>query len=276
MSDLLLSKDHFYLNASTYNSSSRDEPAIVHIQDTTDILTRSDGWLVHITRFAVDAMKSLVFIEKDETAYWSINVVSNMGKPTDTFNFQLDRDYATVQDLLSEMNMPGRFKQLQQGHFPAGNQTGEFVEMYRFEIDPAGRIKLRSQPDTTDPQAGWHITYQASESMNRLLGFVEVTPYVRWTPNGAHRFCRALEMLEEKMPAIATPRNLYNGSYALAIHKVLVPLLNGVQIFFRNNNGNEAAEADANNALALTSAIPRWKGKTVTHLNAPDEAMLRS
>ena len=55
-------------------------------------------------------MKSLVFVEKDETASWEITIVSDVGTPTDTFTFALDRDYATPQDLIDEMNMTGRFR----------------------------------------------------------------------------------------------------------------------------------------------------------------------
>ena len=68
MADALLSKEHFYVNASYYNDTDVDREAVIHIQDNQDILNRSDDWMVHITRFSCDSMQSLPYIVKDDSA----------------------------------------------------------------------------------------------------------------------------------------------------------------------------------------------------------------
>ena len=268
MADQLLSKDFFYLNASYYNDTDIDQPATIHVEDSSDILTRSDGWMVHVTRFSVDSMKSLVFVEKDESASWEIQIVSNVGQPTDTFKFTLDRDYATPQDLIDEMNLPGRFRQLTPND---RGWEGDYFEMYRFELDPAGRIRLRSQPGTRALRPDWFITYQGTPTMNKLLGFDSVSPYLRWSPNASHRFCRAVDLLYSKMPLVATPQNIFDGDYWEAINTLLRSLLNGVRIYYKQQGVD--AEAIEPTMVAghpygtnLISAFPRWYGSTPSRL----------
>ena len=58
MADALLSADHFYVNASYYNDTDTVQKASITVKDTTNILDRSDDWLVHVTRFSVDSMRS--------------------------------------------------------------------------------------------------------------------------------------------------------------------------------------------------------------------------
>ena len=53
MSEALISKEHFYLNASQYNSGTSDTTNI-HVQDTQDILAQNADWLVHVTRFSCE------------------------------------------------------------------------------------------------------------------------------------------------------------------------------------------------------------------------------
>ena len=54
MSEALISKEHFYLNASQYNRTASDVTANIHVQDTQDILEQNADWLVHVTRFSCD------------------------------------------------------------------------------------------------------------------------------------------------------------------------------------------------------------------------------
>ena len=65
MADALISKEHFYLNGSVY-AEIDNQDAVIEIEDTNDILQSNDDWLVHVTRFSCDAMKSLTYAEKDE------------------------------------------------------------------------------------------------------------------------------------------------------------------------------------------------------------------
>ena len=97
MADALISKEHFYLNGSIYNKTDTDQDAVILIEDTNDILQSSDDWLVHVTRFSCDAMKSLTYVEKDESATWTIRVANNLGEVKQTYVFVLDQDFATPQ-----------------------------------------------------------------------------------------------------------------------------------------------------------------------------------
>ena len=129
MSEALISKEHCYLNASQYNSGTSDVTANIHVQDTQDILTTNADWLVHVTRFSCDAMNAITYVEKNISAYWEIRVLSDDMAIKETFNFVLDKDYATPQALVEAMNETGR-----KGH--------GLVEAYRFQIDAEGRVRL--------------------------------------------------------------------------------------------------------------------------------------
>ena len=125
--DLLAAKDHFYLNGNFYNDTDRDQPAEIHVEDTSDILSRNSNWLCHVVRFSIDTMKTLVYCEKDETASWEIIIVSRNGQPTDSFRFALTRDYHSPQDLIHDMNMAGRFRKCDYQHDPVRNVMGRRV-----------------------------------------------------------------------------------------------------------------------------------------------------
>jgi len=168
MAEALLSKEHFYLNAAQYNSGTADEDATIHVQDNTDILANSSDWLVHVTRFSCDTMKSLTYVEKDDTAVWEIRLVDNTAKVHEVFNFVLDDDYATPQSLVAAMNLRGRWI----------SRRGVEYEVFRWQIDANGRFKLTSMSEEAIPMS--HITYSGSESMNTLLGLERVTPFVSY------------------------------------------------------------------------------------------------
>ena len=127
MSEALISKEHFYLNASQYNRTASDVTANIHVQDTQDILEQNADWLVHVTRFSCDAMNAIAYCEKDTSAYWEIRVLDDAMSIKETFNFVLDKDYATPQALVEAMNETGRM--LLEGH--------GLVEAYRFQIGPS-------------------------------------------------------------------------------------------------------------------------------------------
>ena len=134
MSEALISKEHFYLNASQFNSGTSDTTANIHVQDTQDILEQNADWLVHVTRFSCDAMNAITYVEKNVSAYWEIRVLNDEMAIKETFNFVLDKDYATPQALVEAMNETGRM--LIEGH--------GLVEAYRFQIGPEGRFRLVS------------------------------------------------------------------------------------------------------------------------------------
>ena len=168
MAEALLSKEHFYLNAAQYNSGTADEDATIHVQDNTDILANSSDWLVHVTRFSCDTMKSLTYVEKDATAVWEIRVVDDTAKIHEVFNFVLDDDYATPQSLIAAMNLRGRWI----------TRLGVEYEVFRWQIDANGKFKLTSMSQEAIPNS--HITYAGSTSMNTLLGLKNITPFISY------------------------------------------------------------------------------------------------
>ena len=238
MADALLSKEHFYVNASYFNDTDVDQEAVIHVQDNSDILNRSDDWLVHITRFSCDSMQSLPYIVKDDTAKWEITIFDWQNHPVRSFNFQVDRDFYTPQALLTEMNMNGRTLTLPSfSTTRTTTNTTVQLEMFRWQIDADGRFRLVSQPEKQG--MGYYIAYAATPSMNNLLGFERVSAYTRFQPNAVARFIRAIEFLHEKCPEVATAKNIYDGKFHTQINELLVHLLAGAELYEIHNNGND-------------------------------------
>ena len=225
MAEALLAKDHFYVNASYYNDTNEDQDALISVKDNADILERSEGWLVHVTRFSCDSMRSLAYIVADESATWNILVKNQNGSVTHAWDFVLDRDYATPHDLIGEMNMKSRYMNAA----TSGVFVNKHWEAYRFEIDAGGRFRLKM---ATPPamRHGWHISYAGSSSMNKLLGFEEITPFVRFAPSPSAQFCRALEFLERECNVQNTVINGETGAFWKAVNDALIELLNGMEI----------------------------------------------
>ena len=98
MAEALLSEDHFYINGSQFNNTKVAQSAVIVVEDSDDILNRTEDWLVHVTRFACDSMVSMPYIEADATARWEIKVFGTDHSGLETFNFTLENDYATPQD----------------------------------------------------------------------------------------------------------------------------------------------------------------------------------
>jgi len=140
MADALLAQDHFYINASQYNNTNSVTDAVIEVSDSTDILDRSDEWMVHITRFSCDSMASLPYIEADATARWEIKVFDDHFLALETFNFIMDRDFATPLDLVSSMNVKGRFRAPPGRTRVGGVDSTVVYETYRFVIDAGGRF----------------------------------------------------------------------------------------------------------------------------------------
>ena len=193
MAEALLSKEHFYVNAQYYNDTSEDQDATIHVEDTQDILKGADNWLVHVTRFSVDSMKSLPYTEIDPSAVWEIRLHDEHAVVLNTFNFILDRPYMTAQDLVSAMNLESRFVQTPNSSVPSTLERFRFdaIESYRFVIDTANRFKLITQPENKHQH--WYITYSGSAAMNKILGFENASSIIRFTPSSTDMFCRAVD-----------------------------------------------------------------------------------
>ena len=233
MADALLSKEHFYVNASYYNDTDAEREAVIHIQDNQDILNRSDDWLVHITRFSCDSMQSLPYIVKDNSATWVITAFNEENSPTRTYKFILDRNYFTPQALVEAMNVPGRtIRETVETETDATAE--EVVEMFRWQIDPEGRFRLKVQPDTDF--FGHNITYNGSPSMNKLLGFDKITSFTRFQPNAVNRFVNCVRYLEKIIPKVATAQNIFSGRFHTQVNRVLVDLLAGVELVDLDEN----------------------------------------
>ena len=271
MADALLSADHFYVNASYYNDTDTVQKASITVKDTTNILDRSDDWLVHVTRFSVDSMRSLSYIETDLSAYWEIRLHNEQQVSTNTYNFVLDRDYATPQDLIEAMNMGGATRRV----------TSTIYSAYRFELDAGGRFRLTG-PETTNA----YISYTGSAAMNVLLGFDTVTPTIRFTPSPTDQYARLVDYLHAQALSLATPTNLFNGTYHSAINNILVHLLNGIKVYTAQMSSTNpvAVNQDYNTPIVADHAglsafdvIHRYyefKGTTPTVQRASSEALL--
>ena len=274
MADALLSADHFYVNASYYNDTDTVQKARITVKDTTNILDRSDDWLVHVTRFSVDSMKSLSYIETDLSAYWEIRLHNEGGVSTNTYNFVLDRDYATPQDLIEAMNMGG-------ATIDVAGLVSTIYSAYRFELDAGGRFRL------TGPFAEQtYISYTGSPAMNVLLGFDTVTPTIRFTPSVTDQFARLVDYLHEQALHLATVDNVFNGVYHGAINNILVYLLNGVKTYTALAGGIAHVPVNSNQSnpfltnqagLSLYDVMKRYlmyKGQTPTAIRRSTEALL--
>ena len=227
MADALLAQDHFYINASQYNNTNSVTDAVIEVSDSTDILDRSDEWMVHITRFSCDSMASLPYIEADATARWEIKVFDDHFLALETFNFIMDRDFATPLDLVSSMNVKGRFRAPPGRTRVGGVDSTATYETYRFSIDAGGRFRL-SQPDHGTYNR--HITYSGTPTMNALLGFDSATQFLKFAPSHELKFANAVAWLHQQAINLSTPANIYSGRFYTAINRVLVHLLNGLEI----------------------------------------------
>ena len=222
MAEALISSDHFYVNASYYNDTESDQAATIVVEDNDDILRRDTGdeWLVHVTRFSCDSMSSLNYIEADPTATWQIAIQDGSGDARKVFNFTLDRAYATPRDMLSDMNMFTRFLAI----------NNESIECYRFEIDTGGRFRLTQPQKPQYAHEFWHIAYKGSASMNRLLGFDQITPFLSYAPDPTNVFCQALEFFEEQCNKANTHTNVIAGEYWKNVNNALIHLINGLEV----------------------------------------------
>ena len=249
MAEALIAKDHFYVNGSYYNDTNEDQDALISVKDNADILERSEGWLVHVTRFTCDSMRSLAYIVADETATWKILAKNQNNTVTHAWEFVLDRDYATPHDLIGEMNMKSRYMNAAL----SGVFRNQHWEAYRFEIDAGGRFRLKM---ATPPamRNGWHISYAGSPSMNKLLGFEEITPFIRFAPPPAAQFCRALEFMERECNVQNTVVNGENGSFWKAVNDALIELLNGMEIKNMLTNTSTSEEPTSVTQLNMDSA----------------------
>ena len=218
MSEALISKEHFYLNASQYNSGTSDTTANIHVQDTQDILEQNADWLVHVTRFSCDAMNAITYVEKDVSAYWEIRVLNDESAIKETFNFVLDKDYSTPQALVEAMNETGRM--LIEGH--------GIVEAYRFQIDPEGRFRLVSPGTSLSRQMFSHIQYTGSLAMNALLGFEQVTQYLRFTKTPTALYADACSYIF--LQALKATDQIHTGEYQRQMSHVLLEMLNGLRV----------------------------------------------
>ena len=218
MSEALISKEHFYLNASQYNRDASDVTANIHVQDTQDILEQNADWLVHVTRFSCDAMNAIVYCEKDTSASWEIRVLTDDMSIKETFNFILDKDYATPQALVEAMNEKGRM---------IVDKVG-VVESYRFQIGPEGRFRLISPGTYATQKVFSHIQYTGTQSMNALLGFEQVTQYLRFTPTPTRLYANACTYIYLQALKYGGAQ-IHTGEFQRQMGLVLLEMLNGIR-----------------------------------------------
>ena len=64
MAEAIQSRDAFYINGMFRNNATYERPAEVIVTDDTSLLERTEGYCIHVTRWALDTQSSMFFIKK--------------------------------------------------------------------------------------------------------------------------------------------------------------------------------------------------------------------
>jgi len=133
----------------------------------------------------------------------------------ETFNFVLDKDYATPQALVEAMNETGRM--VPEGH--------GLTEAYRFQIDAEGRFRLIAPGTAVTRQLFSHIQYAGTDAMNTILGFEKVTQYLRFTRTATSLYSAAVQYIW--LQALGGYEHVHTGEFQRQMSLVLLEMLNG-------------------------------------------------
>jgi len=92
--------------------------------------------------------------------------------------------------------------------------------------------------------------------MNKLLGFEEITPFVRFAPPPSAQYCRALEFMERECNHQNTVVNGETGAFWKAVNDALIELLNGMEI--KNMLANTSSSEVPTNVNQLNMSHHLW------------------
>ena len=188
MAELLESPGNFYLNAEQYNATSEPIEASITIEDRSDILSRQDNWMVHVTRFAIDTQASLYYIPPDSTATVTLTVFDYH----ETAHHRIDqtryfRDQRTVTLEKGASTLAG-FLQLLNDGVPTLRDIAQDTPVVgnspvatcgRWTVTSSGAFKFTAGVYGIDATVAQHATatpeffvnIKCSESMRKYLGF---------------------------------------------------------------------------------------------------------
>ena len=184
MADAIAAKGMFYINASVTNTHNEDRLAEIIIQSNSDMLHRDQGWMVHITRFALSTQQSLHFMDKDEDMYITFRYENtNVGNAIRQNTWRATEDINTLATFLAKINDAIPVMDHPQGAVPVGKftvtQDGRFrLESHNsFDLGPEQFLGIKPSPKLA-AVLGWdtaelNISFQASEDL-------KTRQYIRW------------------------------------------------------------------------------------------------
>ena len=190
MADAMKAAQMFYINCSYTNKESLDRLAEIKIQDKADMLYRDQGWMAHITRFALDSQLSLHFIDKDPEKYYikfMYETPDNELERITTSEYRVTEDVNTAAVLLQKIN--------EQIPVVASSVFGEPPSpVAKLFMTPDGRFRLETRNTQIGNRSSLGI--QPSAAMAQVLGWDNAQLYLDYFPDNstnAKQTCRWYE-----------------------------------------------------------------------------------
>lgn len=190
MADAMRAAQMFYINCSYTNNESIERLAEIKIQDKADMLYRDQGWMAHITRFALDSQLSLHFIDKDPDAYYikfMYETPDNEFERISTSEYRVTEDVNTAAVLLQKIN--------EQIPVVASRVFASApTPVAKLFMTADGRFRL----ETSSTQVGnpSSLGIQPSAAMAKVLGWDNAQLYLDYYPDNstnAKQTCRWYE-----------------------------------------------------------------------------------
>ena len=176
MADAMKAAQMFYINCSYTNKEEIDRVAEIKVSDKSDMLYRDQGWMVHITRFAIDSQLSLHYIDKNPDAYW---IKFMHEDPTNhlqrimTSEYRVTEDVNTAAVLLQNINEVIPVVPQALGAAP--------MPVAKLYMTPDGRFRLETQP--TGPGDVSSLGVEPSPAMAKVLGWDEAKLFLDYPPS---------------------------------------------------------------------------------------------
>ena len=194
--EAIQSTDSFFINGQTQNHTDVAMPAETIVIDDSTLLERTEGYNIHITRFAVDTQSTMFYVKKDVSKIAKVELMMIDQHRAQwvqhrAFTFTIDEDLPTLTALIHKWNDNRHI--LRDPVFPV------------LQVDGGGRFFLTphfSQAvtalGTADFGAKDHMfRVQFSDGLSELFGFEKLTSSVWFTLSGKTKVCEQLDFLHE-------------------------------------------------------------------------------
>ena len=226
MAELVDSSNSFFMNCEQYNATSENIPALIKIEDRSDILTRQDRYMVHVTRFALDTQASLFYLAPDTTATISVTLFAYLGANNHRVDkkkifvsertFVLTEGAATLADFLEQLNeavptMPTTANRRDPVPTIAGQTESVLSRAGQWTITSSGRFEFQAskvtagrvrEPRDYDTQSReYFVNLVISESMRKILGVNNATLRVFGRESTLKTYRRLLTRIQELLPS---------------------------------------------------------------------------